>query len=86
MESFIKGVSRITQQEKRLFRIIHGVKLQIIVSIFSLSLFSSCKEYIATSITLAFIPELLFGIFITVFFIIVIIGGILHFLSGGDKK
>ena len=86
IESFSKEVSLITQQEKGLSRIIYSDKLPITASIFSLFLFSSCKEYIATCITLAFIPELLFGIFIVVMIIIALISGIIHFISGGNRK
>jgi len=85
MELFNKGIHRISQQIKQLFKVSQSIQLQTIVSIFALLLFSSCKEYIAVSAALVFLPEMLFGIIMVVLFIIAIIGGIIHFLTGGDK-
>jgi len=86
MELINKVVHRISQQIKQLLKVSQKNQLQMIVGMLTVFLFSSCKEYLALGVTLAFIPELLFGIFIAGFFIVVIIGGIIQFLSGGDRK
>ncbi len=81
----IKGIRLIFQQAKQLLIVLQKKQLQIIIGILSVFLFSSCQEYLAASVALAVIPEILFGIFIVVIIIIAIIGGIIHLITGGDK-
>ena len=86
MELLSKRVRHIFHQALLFLKVSQKNQQQIILGVLPLFIFSSCKEYIATGITLAFLPEMLFGIFIAVVFIVAIIGGIIHFLTGGDKK
>lgn len=79
-------VISIFQDINELSRKSKSIQLQVIVSIFTLFLFSSCKEYLATGITLALLPELLFGIFIVVVIIFAIIAGIANIFRGGRGR
>ena len=56
--------------------------LFLIVIIF---LFSSCREYLLGSAIVVLLPEVIFGVFIAIVFIIAVIGLIIHLISGGDK-
>jgi hypothetical protein len=60
--------------------------LGIVVSIFIVLMFSSCKGFIAIGATLAFLPELLFGTFMACIFFMAFFYGIIYFLTGGDKN
>jgi len=79
-------VISIFQNMKELSGKFRSIQLLVIVSVFTLFLFSSCKEYVATGITLALLPELLFGIFIVVVIIFSIIAGIANIFRGGRGK
>lgn len=85
-ELLSKRVGHIFQHALLFFKVSQKNQLQIIVGVLTVFAFSSCKEHVATGITLAFLPEMLFGIFIAVIFILAIIGGIIHLFTGGDKK
>lgn len=82
---FSNGVRHNSQPIKRLFKKYQSIHLQVIVSVLSVFLFSSCQEYLAASITLAVLPEILFATFMVVVIIIALIGGIIHLITGGDK-
>lgn len=48
-------------------------------------LFSSCREYLVASAIVVLLPEVLFGVFIAIVFVIAVIGLIIHLISGGDN-
>ena len=79
-------VISIFQDIKELSRKSKSIQLQVIVSVFTLFLFSSCKEYLATGITLVMLPELLFGIVIAVFIIYALLASIANIFRGGRGK